>query len=254
MDANDKSSSESPGGIWDHVGDLRKVLIRCLIAVGLGLILTFTYSEPIVYFLQKPLLALLPPERRHLYYTGITDKFMVYLQISVLASLALTLPYILSQGWRLIAPALDKSQRKFALPFICMGTISFFVGLSFAYWVLIPLGYKYLIDFGSTKDEALITLTEYFSLTIKILLIAGIVFELPIIMVLLGRFGLVNDKLLRRYRRHAFLAIAIVASIATPSPDAVTLGAVMIPMYLLYEISILGVRFTTKNREKEKVT
>lgn len=252
MDENDKDSSESSGaGLWDHVGDLRKILIRCLIAIGLGLILTFTYSEPIVFFLQKPLLVLLPPERRHLYYTGITDKFMVYLQISVLASLALTFPYILSQVWKLIAPALDKGQRRFAIPFICFGTISFFIGLSFAYWVLIPLGYKYLIDFGSTQDEALITLTEYFSLTIKILLIAGIVFELPMIMILLGRFGLVSEKLLKRYRRHAFLAIAIVASIATPSPDAVTLSAVMVPMYLLYEISILGVKFTTKKSRPE---
>jgi sec-independent protein translocase protein TatC len=246
MEENENAGPGLGNGIWDHLGDLRGALIRILIVMGLGLVFTWIYSDYLVAFLQKPLLDIMPASKQHMYYTGIADKFMVYLQISVLASFALTLPYIFYQIWKFVSPALDKSQRRFAAPFIFFGTVSFLIGLAFAYYVLIPLSYKYLIQFGETPDEAMITLTEYFSLTMKILLIAGVVFEMPMVMILLGRFGLVSHHLLKRYRRHAFLVIAVVASIVTPSPDAVTLGAVLVPLYLLYEISILGVRFTAK--------
>jgi len=222
--------------------------MRSVLAIFAGWCVTFYYSDYIVRYLQQPLLRVLPEDHKTLYYTGITDKFMVYMQISVLASVAITFPYLLSQLWRLLSPMLDKSQRRFAGPFILFGTTSFLVGMAFAYFVIIPMGYEYLIHFGNKEDLPLITLTEYFSLTMKIMLIAAIVFELPVVMVLLGRFGLVTHQLLSRYRRHAILVIAVVSSIATPSPDAVTLAAVMIPMYLLYELSIIGVRFTSKPR------
>ncbi len=219
-----------------------------MLVIFAGWCVTFYYSDYIIRYMQIPLLKVLPEDHKTLYYTGITDKFMVYMQISVLASIALTFPYLLAQLWRMLSPFLDKSQRKFAGPFILFGTSSFLIGMAFAYYVIIPMGYDYLIKFGNKEDLPLITLTEYFSLTIKIMLLAGIVFELPVVMVLLGRFGLVTHQFLSKYRRHAILIIAVVSSIATPSPDAVTLAAVMIPMWLLYELSIVGVRFTSKSR------
>ncbi len=244
--SSSSSAAESQGKpLWNHLDELRRALMRMVLVVFVGWCGTFYFSDAIVKYLQQPLLRVLPDAQKTLYYTGITDKFMVYMQISVLASIAITFPYLLSQVWRLLAPFLDKSQKRFAGPFIIFGTLSFLVGISFAYFVIIPMGYEYLIHFGNKEDVPLITLTEYFSLTIKIMMIAGIVFELPVIMVLLGRFGLVTHQFLVRYRKHAILVIAVVSSIATPSPDAVTLAAVMIPMYLLYELSILGVRFTS---------
>lgn len=245
MDEKDTSINTDNGGLFDHLSEIRSGIFKILIALCAGLVVTWTYSDYLVGFLQRPLLNLMPESDRHMYYTGIADKFMVYLQISLLASFALTFPYTLLQVWKLFSFSLTSAKKRFLFLYIFFGSLSFLVGLSFAYYVVIPLSYKYLLQFGDTPDEAMITLTEYFSLTIKILLIAGVVFELPVIMILLGRLGIVSHTFLKRYRRHAFLVIAIVSSIVTPSPDAVTLAAVLIPLYLLYEISIIGVRLVS---------
>lgn len=241
---------EARMAVWEHLDELRKVMIRSLLALIAGLTITYNFSDRIMYFLELPLLQILPPGDAHLVYTGIADKFTVYFKVSVLSSFLLVLPFILYQIWRFVSPALYAHERKFAGPFVIFGTLAFVAGLAFAYYIVIPYGYKFLIEFGGTDlnhtEKAMITLTEYYGLTIKLLLAVGLIFETPVIFVLLGRFGLVNSGMLSRFRRHAMLLSAVVAAVATPSPDAFTMLLVMVPLYLLYEISIVGVRFTGK--------
>lgn len=229
--------------LWEHLDELRKGLVRSLLAVGVAMIATYNYCEPIMEFLERPLLDLLPEGERHLYYTGIADKFVIYFKVSIIAAFAAVSPYILYQVWRFISPALYSHERKFAVPFLTMGTCSFFIGVAFAYYVVIPYGYKFLIEFGSGNDKAIITLTDYFDITLKLMLALGLIFEVPMVLMLLAKIGLVNADALARYRRHAALVCGVIAAIATPSPDAFTMLIVMVPLYLLYEFSIVGIRW-----------
>ena len=238
--------------LWEHLDDLRNCLIRSLIALFVGVCVTFNFSDRIVKFLERPLLKVLPPDNQKLYFTVITDKFMVYLKISILAAAALVAPYLLYQLWLFVSPALYRKEKKFFIPFAIFGTVSFFIGLAFAYYVVIPVGYKFLIEFGNPTDVAIITLTQYFDLTLKLLLAMGLIFELPVIMMLLARFGVVRDDQLRKFRRYAMFGSAVLAAVITPTPDAFTMILVMVPIYLLYEIGIIGVKWAQKRPEESE--
>ncbi len=231
--------------LWEHLDELRTRLIRCLVAIVIGVAITYNFSEYIVLFLEKPLLNLLPESEAHLYFTGLTDKFMTYLKVSVLSAIAITYPYLMYEIWRFVAPGLYRDERRFALPFIVVGTFAFLAGLAFAYWVVIPYGYHFLINFGSPSDKPIITLTEYFSLTLKLILVVGIVFELPVAMVLLAKFGILDAKRAAGLRKHAFVASAVISAVLTPSTDAFSMLLVLIPMIFLYELGILGVKTFT---------
>jgi sec-independent protein translocase protein TatC len=169
-----------------------------------------------------------------------------------LASLMLTSPFLLYQIWTFVSPALYRQERRFALPFVILGTFSFVAGLAFSYYVVIPYGYKFLIEFGGDTDEAIITLTEYFGMTLKLMLALGLVFELPVLLMLLGKFGIISAQFLNHYRRHAVFLIFVVSAIATPSPDAFTMLIVAVPLWLLYELSVVGVWWVSRLKGKEE--
>jgi sec-independent protein translocase protein TatC len=232
---------ESRMPLWEHLDDLRNCMIRSLIALFIGICVTWNYADKIVRFLEEPLLKILPPDNQKLYFTGITDKFMIYFKISLISAAALMAPYLLYQFWLFISPALYKNERRFFVPFTLLGSLSFILGLCFAYFIVIPYGYKFLIEFGNPNDQAIITMTQYFDLTLKLMMAMALIFELPVIMILLAKFGIVRADFLRKYRRHAFLASSVLAAVITPTPDAFTMLIVMVPIYLLYEIGIVGV-------------
>jgi sec-independent protein translocase protein TatC len=227
--------------LWEHLDQLRSGMIRSILVVLVGFAVTYAYAEPIMAFLERPLLVLLPAGEAHLYYTGLTDKFVTYLTVCLLSSILLVSPYLLYEVWRFVSPALYRNEKRFLIPFLFFGSLSFLIGISFAYLIVIPYGYKFLIEFGSPSERAIITLTAYFSLTLKLMLALGLVFELPVLLVLLGKFGIIDKAYLKRNRRYAFVISAVVAAVATPSPDALTMILVMFPLYALYEIGILGV-------------
>lgn len=235
--------------LWEHLDELRRGLIRSLLAVGAALIVTYQYCQPIVRFLERPLLDILPPGES-LYYTGIGDKFFVYLKVSILAAVFAVAPFWLYELWKFVTPALYRDERKFAAVFVFLGSVAFVVGAAFAYYLVIPFGYKFLMEFGSGDEKAIITLTEYFGLTLKMILALGLVFELPVLLILLARFGIVDEALLIKNRRFAFVVTSVVSAIATPSPDAFTMLIVMVPLYALYELSIFGVRWVAKSQAK----
>lgn len=242
MPEQDDAKTEDPRmALWEHLDELRSALVRSLVVILVGLVVTYNFSAEIVSFLERPLLQLLPEGQKVLYFTGITDKFMVYFKVSVLASVVLTSPILLYQVWGFIAPALYQREKKFLAPFLLLGSASFFSGLAFAFFVLIPVGYEFLIQFGSPNEQAMITITEYFDLTIKLMLAMGLLFELPVVTMLLGWMGIVSSAGLRKFRRHAFLVNAVVSGIATPTPDVFTMALMMVPLFLLYEIGILAV-------------
>lgn len=236
--------------LWEHLAELRGALVRSLVAISLGFCLTYTYIEPILKFLERPLFDALPPGERHLYFTGITDKFFIYLKISIYSSIALTSPYLLYEVWRFISPGLYQREKRFVLPFLFLGSFFFFTGVAFAYYLVIPYGYQFLLNFGSPDEKAIITLTEYFKITTQLLLGMGAVFEIPVLMMLLARFGIIQDTVLSEHRGHAYIALSLLAAFITPTPDAFTMVLVLVPLYLLYETSILLVRWVGKPKDE----
>ncbi|MBM4316016.1 MAG: twin-arginine translocase subunit TatC [Deltaproteobacteria bacterium] len=231
--------------LWEHLEELRAVLIKSLLIVSLGFCLTYVYSERLIQFLEAPILSVLPSGQKSLYFTGITDKFFVYLKVSVYSSLILTAPFLLKQVWNFISPALKPSERKFAIPFLLMGSTAFFVGVLFSYFFVIPAGYRFLIEFGGHNEKPLINMVDYFSLTLQLLVSIGVLFELPVVTVILAKLGVLQSSWLTRFRPQAYLILAVVAAAITPTPDAFTLALVLIPLILLYELSVQLVRWMT---------
>ncbi len=238
-----QDSSRMP--LWEHLEELRRRLFYSALILAVGMCVTYAYSEQLVLWVEKPLLDILPEGKKYLYFTGLTDKFMVYFQVSLLASVVLVSPFLFYQLWQFVSPALHKHERRFVLPFVLFATFSFLTGIAFAYFIVVPFGYAFLISFGGAQDQAIITLNEYFSLTLKLLFAVGLVFEVPVVFVLLGKFGIVNAEFLRQHRRYALVGASLLSAIATPSPDAFTMLIVLVPLYLLYEISIIGVQLVT---------
>lgn len=251
-DVNDPSRM----AVWEHLDDLRKVLVRSLLAIATMFTVVYYRSNDVMHILEKPLLDILktmPPNSADIVVLGVPDMFTIYFKVSAIAATFLSVPFLLYQLWRFISPALYAHERKFVFPFLFAGTLAFAAGLAFAYFVVIPMGYKFLIEFGRDNMtigavKPMIDLRDYIDLTLKMLFAVGLIFETPVLIVLLGRFGIVSAPMLSRFRRHAMLMSALVAAIATPSPDAFTMIIVMVPLYLLYEISIIGVKLTGRSR------
>ncbi len=251
QDEEKSIDSEGRQPVWEHLDELRTRLIKVVVAVMLTTALAYNYAEPMVRWLEAPLLRALPPDQAFLYFTGIADKFFAYLKVSMVAGIALASPYLLWQLWGFVAPALEQKEKKFVVPFVFFGTLSFGCGIAFGYYIVLPTGYDFLIHFGSPHEKPLITITEYFSLTLKLLLALGLVFEVPVVMGLLARFGVIRADTLRHVRKQAIVINAIVAAILTPTPDAFTMILVLVPLHLLFELGIVVVSWIEKTDERD---
>ncbi len=231
--------------LWQHLDDLRKVIVRVLAALFIGATGGYLVCDRIVAFLEKPYLKLLPPAEAHLYYLGVAEKFMVYFKVSLVAGIVATSPYLLYQLWWFVAPALYKHERRFLIPFLALGSVAFLLGAAFAFYVIIPSCYRFMLKFGVSGGLPRIRLEQYFTLTLKMMATTGLVFELPVLLVLLARFGLLEAKALSRYRRHAILGLGILAAFISPTPDAFSMLIVWAPLWMLYEFSVIAVRWAS---------
>ncbi len=252
---HDDRPEDARAPLTDHLEELRGLIIQGLVATSVALAGTYTYGDFFMDLLQRPLLKHLPADQQFLFFTGIADKFMVYLQVSIVMAVFLTVPFHLYLIWKFIRPALYERERKFAAPFLMLGTFSFLVGLAFGYFAVIPMGYDFLISFGSEGGLAntlrpMITITQYIPLTLKILAVVGGVFELPVVLMILGALGIVRPQMLRQFRRYAYMGLFVLAAVLTPTPDAFSMIVVAIPLCLLYELAIWGVQFVQRFREE----
>ncbi len=223
-------------GLVDHLTELRVRIVRVLWILILGTGIAWAYSDHIFAVIRHPIQQYLPSGG--LVYTGIMDKFLAYVQISVLSGLILTCPLWLYQVWGFVAPGLYKNEKKYAIGFLTFGTVMFLTGVCFVYFVVYPSAFHYLLNFGGTDDKPMITIDAYLSFFITTTLVFGAAFELPLILVLLGMAGIIDQKFLREKRRYAVVALAVVSAVITP-PDLVSMLFLLVPLVLLYEISIL---------------
>ncbi|MEE8541370.1 MAG: twin-arginine translocase subunit TatC [Desulfobacterales bacterium] len=227
-----------------HLDELRKRLISCFIAVGIGFVLSYAFKEYLFEILTLPLISVMPPGGK-LIFTGLPEAFFTYLKVALLSGLMLSAPIILYQFWLFVAPGLYDKERRLLLPIVILSTFFFLGGALFGYFIVFPWGFKFFLGFASETIQPLPSMKEYLSFSAKLLLAFGLVFEMPLVITFLAKLGLVSVDFLRKNRKYALLLFFVGAAILTP-PDVVTQVMMAGPLMLLYEISILGARIFQK--------
>ncbi len=219
----------------EHLTELRVCIQRSLWALVLGFFACVKFSEYLFDVIRMPIAPYL--QSGGLVFTSPVDKFMAHIKVSVMASAILTCPFWIYQLWLFIAPGLYKKEKRYAIYFILAGTFLFLSGVLFVYYLVFPMAFKYLLTFGGTTDLPMITINEYLGFFVSTVLLFGLSFEMPLVIVILGVLGIFDAKFLREKRRYAIMIMAVLSAIVTP-PDAISMMALLVPLCLLYEIAI----------------
>lgn len=230
------AEDDVPMSIIGHLNELRRRLFRIVIIVVLGFVAFYGVSEPLYAFLSAPLQACMP-EGSKLIYTSPQGAFFTYMKVALVASLFGTSPFTFYQLWAFIAPGLYREEKKAVLPLAFFSSIFFLAGAAFCFILVFPIAFQFFMGFASETIVPMISVEEYLSFALKLLIAFGVVFEMPLFAYFLSRFGLLTPAFMRRSRRYAILVIFIVAAILTP-PDVFSQCLMAIPMLLLYEVSI----------------
>ena len=243
--------SEQVMTFWDHLDELRSVIIRILVITVMAAAVAFCLKEELFAVVLAPRtsdfityrLMGVEPFNIHLMNTGLTEQFMVHLKTAMYAGVLVASPYIIWQLFRFISPALYDNERRYATLLCTSGYLMFMLGTALNYFLIFPLTVKFLGTYQVSPDVAnMLTLQSYMDTLLMMCLVMGIVFELPVVSWILGRMGLINRQMMRAMRRHAVVVILVIAAIITPTTDAFTLFVVALPIWLLYEASILIVK------------
>ena len=232
-------------GFLDHLEEFRKRLIVCLVAVFVFFLIAWAWAPEIFEILARPLRRVLPPGQ-NLSYTTLTEPFLMYFRVSLFAGVIAAAPVILWQLWLFVAPALYRREKRWAVPFVLAGLLFFLLGCAFGYFEAFPLVVAFLIGVGKNFN-AVITINEYVSTAIKLILGLGLCFETPILIFILARIGVVSEKWLLSKFKYAVLVIFIIAAVITPTPDVATQCVFAAPMILLYLLGI-GIAWVFRKR------
>ncbi len=236
--------------ITTHLDELRKRLITCLIAIGVGFVVSYFFSEQLFAILSKPLSDIMPEDNTFIF-TSLTEGFFTYLKLAFFAGIFLAAPVILHQVWCFVAPGLYANEKRYMIPFVVLSTIFFITGVLFGYFVVFPIAFKFFLGYNTETIRMLPSLREYLSFSCKFLLAFGLVFEMPIFILFLSKLGIVNDKQLRSNRKLVVVGVFIVAAFLTP-PDIVSQVLMALPLIILYEISIIIAKIFGKKKELEE--
>jgi len=236
----------------DHLEELRWRIIYSLAAVvvcvGIGFWVTLRFD--LVKILAGPILPLLP--EHHLFFTHPSDKFSISLNTAMTCGLVLAAPIVLYQIWLFLAPALHKHEKRVAIGVLFSGTALFVAGAALAFKIVIPLALPWLMGFGTESMVPLITAEEYFGFVFAMVLTFGVSFELPIVVFALAALGLVTPQFLAKYRRHAVVLIVIAGAFLTPGDMVWTTIALSVPLYALYELSVLAAFLIDRRRKRRR--
>ena len=243
--------------LLDHLIELRKRLIYSTIAFVLAFILCFAFAEQIYGFLTQPLAHALAGQRNdHLIYTALYETFFTYVKVGMFGGLCLAFPFIAGQLWLFVAPGLYRNERKAILPFLLASPVLFIVGASFVYYIMLPVAIRFFAGYqtpsghGQIGIELLAKVSDYLDFVMTLIVAFGLTFQMPVLLALLGRVGILSAKQLRSFRRYAIVGIFAVAAVATP-PDVFSQLSLALPLLVLYEISILLVWMIEKKRAEE---
>ncbi len=235
-----------------HLKELRDRILICVIALGVCFIFTFYFKEKIFDFLMQPFIKVMP-EKSSFIFTYVTEAFITYFKMSVVAAAFISSPVILYELWMFISPGLYEKEKRYVFPFIFFGSLCFICGALFCYYVVMPNMYRFFVSYASEFVIPMPDLKGYMSLTLRMLIVFGLIFELPLLAFFLSKIGIINHKLLSSKRRYAILGIFILSAVITP-PDVTSQILMAIPLWGLYELSILITRFFGKKVAGDEAT
>lgn len=233
---------------WEHVGELRSRIMRSIIVLFALLIVGWILREPLFNFLKIPFEPFLVSHKAKLIYTAPAELFFTYFKLSLLLALVVGAPFFFYQLWAFVAPGLYAHERRLVWPFVGFSTGLFFLGATFCFVVVLPFTFDFFINLAPEDIEPQIKVADYFSFAIAFVLIFGLLFETPLVLVFLGKLGILKSKSMRKFRRYAVLCAFIVGAMATPSPDAINQILLAVPLIGLYELSIWLIARIEKKR------
>jgi len=218
-----------------HLTELRSRIIKCLVATGLGSVIGYFYIQEIMHYITLP--------AGKLYYMQPAEAFFTYLKVACVAGFLLALPIIFWQVWRFFLPALTTRERMVLGIVVPTSVVLFFCGLAFSFFLVLPAGIKFFLGFGNTELEALLSVDKYFDFVIMFVLPFGFIFELPLVITILGKMGLITSAFLKKYQRIIIFLSFVVGALITPTPDVFTQSMIALPIIVLYEVGYFIVRY-----------
>lgn len=246
---------ETQAPLLDHLIELRSRLVRAFIALGLAFVVCFYFADDIFAILVRPLAAAFPEGQGRLIFTKLYEAFFVEIKVALFAAFFVSFPVIANQLWAFVAPGLYAREKRAFLPFLIATPVLFILGASLAYFIVMPTAFKWFLGFegmaGDIPQEALPAMGDYLDLVMRFILAFGISFLLPVLLLLLNRAGLVTRAQLAGARRYVVVAVFIVAAIITP-PDVVSQFLLATPLLVLFEGSLVLMRFSERKAAREK--
>jgi len=229
----------------EHLDELRRRLFICIIAVVIGVVVAAIFNSFMFSVLLHPLRAIpnLPESATKITTFSPAEPFMVSLKIWLVGGLMLAAPVLIYELWAFVGPAFTATEKKYFYPVVFATTILFFAGCAMAYFLVLPKGLQFLLNFSAGFFQVQLRASDYFTFMALFVLAFGVVFELPVVLVLLAKVGVIDDHWLRKNRRWSAVILAFAAAVITPSQDAFSMLAMFIPLYVLYEVSIVLARF-----------
>ncbi|MGC3999687.1 MAG: twin-arginine translocase subunit TatC [Anaeromyxobacter sp.] len=238
----------------EHLRDLRQRLKLALMGLAVGMAVIGYWVPELTDGLLRFVREALPEDHQNIKYLTPVEPLMVYFKVAMYGGLFVAAPWVLYQLWQFVAPGLYKKEKKVVVPFLIFGTLLFYAGAAFCYWLVMPQAFPAMLAVASPNLEASLTLDQTFGLALAMLLGFGVVFEVPVVIAFLAMIGLVNWKTLAKYRRIAIVVNVVAAAIITPTGDPINLALMAIPMILFYEIGIILARILGKKDQPEPAT
>ncbi len=246
---------DKPMPLLDHIIELRRRLMWSIAGFMIAFFVCYYFSSRIYFFLAQPLAAIMHQrgEQPHLIYTALYEAFFTYVRVAVFGAAFISFPLIASQIYLFVAPGLYRSEKRAIVPFLIATPVLFVAGAALAYYFVFPFAWRFFLSFQTPTgaDGLQITLeakvSEYLSLVMKLIFAFGVAFQLPVLLTLLAKVGIVSSASLKKFRRYAYVGMFVIAAVLAP-PDVLTQTGLAVPLVLLYEISILCARFVERKR------
>lgn len=231
-------NSDGQMSLVEHLTELRSRLLKSIIAVVIGSTAAYCYVGEIVNFIAAP--------AGKLYYMNPAEAFFAYMKVALFVGFLLALPVVLYQAWQFIMPALEAKERLIAFLLLPASLVLFFGGVLFAYFMVLPAAITFFIGFSTDNLQPMFSLGQYLSFVLSFILPFGFVFELPLFILVLAKVGLIGSEFLTKRRKHVIVLSFVVGAVVSPTPDIFSQTMMAVPMILLYEVSILIVKYLLK--------